>query len=564
MKKSILLTARLPALLFFQSCDDDFVGREQNTANYRQLNDSIQNLRLNDQDKLKLEFGRAFALALKDKQELRAIIKEEALKKFNKDYDVMYHLVKNRTLGSSNHTVRSLLVNYFEDENQLIKIENQLPLLTIFVPELPEDSFSAEKWDTSDPDQTPVVGIRLDGINEVPMIDAVNDYEYLLEADLIPGYPVVVIKNNERLVVNTGNHNFLNSTDILDAGGGLTYMFLDNNFNNAMTPAVLTQYLDDPIGGSGNGGNPCNPSFAYVPGRQNNVAQFLKDAYNVFDGIVTQAWQRDNIYYGLTPTQNEGAFKGGKYEESITYFRLQGNNPQGVFHLMSNTSNPANPDPQLTNQDWENNKRVPWTDGYFEIGINIVDNSKTRNVVNTSSGFSAKPSELFTYTHISKTVWRGFWPIRWKRTYYKPIINGYKGIDFTSTNLDATKLNIHEWDLTDYSNTWHYEFVEIDYTTETTSATSESRKYNTNIQIDTSIPLGDKVKLGLKFGASSEETQTTSRSMKWTEGNASLGKFDVSFWDNVLNKSSCNNQLYPRLYQNQYCMIEIRPVQVQN
>ncbi|MGC1204892.1 MAG: hypothetical protein WA839_08410 [Flavobacteriaceae bacterium] len=152
----------------------------------------------------------------------------------------MYHAVKDKPVNyrlntnaknSSVATLSGLLESYFKDKNELAQIEQQLPLLTIFVPELPEDSFSAETWDPNDDEQIPVVAIRLETTNEVPMIDAVNSHEYVLEQDLVPGYPVIVIKNNERLAVNNGNNNFGRSTEILNTSGGQSYRFLDDNMN---------------------------------------------------------------------------------------------------------------------------------------------------------------------------------------------------------------------------------------------------------------------------------------------------------------------------------------------
>jgi hypothetical protein len=507
---------------------------------------------------------------------LRKLIKKEAQKQFNKDYDVMYHFVKNSPLSnrfleksngsSSYNTVRDLLLSYFESEAELINIENQLPLLTIFVPELPENSFSAELWDTSDPEQVPVVAIRLDNSNEVPMIDVLNNFEYVLEQDVIPGHPVVVIKNNERLVVDNGKHNFNNSTGVLNTGRGESLRFIDDNFNASITTDSPTIIEDDIFGGSGGGGSgggSCTIPFPYIPGRQNTVSPFLVNAHNIFDGVVSQAWQRDNIYYKLTPAVPTNSYVGGKFTEAISYFQLQGT-PNDVFSFMSNQSNSSNPDPQAANRNWTYGERkVPWTDGNFEIGISVTDNAKNRPNINAILAFDAKPSDLFSYTHESNTRTFGVWPIRWRRTYYRPVINGFKGMDFTSISLGATKLHIHSWDLTEYSNIWNIEIKELDASTEFNTQTSNVKKYNTNVNIDTSIPLGDKIKIGLKFGASEEETNTLTRSFKWVEGNDFLGAFDVPFADKVLIKDPCSNQLYPRLYTSTRSVIEIRPIQVE-
>jgi hypothetical protein len=304
-----------------------------------------------------------------------------------------------------------------------------------------------------------------------------------------------------------------------------------------------------------------NYKFPILDGRNTTVAPFLTTAHNTFDGIIASPWQRDNIYYRLTPTQTTNSFVGGKYREAITYFQLAGD-PNTVFSVLATQQNGANPDPQYTNQDWSRNKRAPWTDGNFEIGISITDNSKLRPSVNTALVFDAKADDLFTYTHQSVTRRRGFL-ITWPRTYYKPIITGFKGMSFLSNNINSTKLHTNTWDLSIYSHTWTYEFKEIDVTTEIVTATSESRKYSTNIGIDASFPLGDKIKIGLKWGSTTEETQTFSRNQKWVEGSNLLGFVDVPFYDKIVIKNPCNNSLYPRLYSNSRVVFEIRPVQVE-
>ena len=566
-------------LVFFSCSNEDFRDNNPNAIDedQNQINKTIEELSLSVNEELRLKFGRAFATALKESPELRKFIKDEALKQFNLDYDVMYHLVKDKPLNghimrnsSQSHysTMSGLLSNYFKNKEELQQIEKQLPLLTVFVPSLPEDSFSAETWDVDDPEQIPVVGIRLDNTNEVPMIDVLNDVEYVLESDVIPGYPVVVIKNNERLVVNTNNHNFANSSEVLSTGGGLEYRFLDDNLNANITNnsrAVISTNPDDGGGGGGGGSpSPCTAPFAIEAGRNNNVAQFLKNARNIFEGSgVSNPWQRDNIYYQLTPSITTNAYIGGTYTEAITYFKLAGTNPESIFTLLSNQSNGSNPDPIRTNEDYEGEKRVPWTDGNFEIGISVTENAKNVGYINFPMFFNAGPEELFSYTHNRITRWRGVWPVRWKRTYYKPIINGFKGKDFTAVELGVQKLHIHAWDLTEYSNIWTIQVKELDVTTEFTDEISNVRKYNQNLEINPSISPSEIIKIGLKFGASQEDTDTTKRTFKWIEGDDELGIFTIPFRNDILIRNPCDNQLYPRLYENSASVIEIRPVQVE-
>src|SRR5690606_31164118 len=123
-------------------------------------------------------------------------LKNEALRKFNKDYDVLYNYVKDKAVGDS--TFRELLLPYFENEDELIQIEYTLEALTIFVPSLPENSFSAETWNTSQ--ETPLVAIRLLNNDKTPVINSEGE-SFLFDNNVIPGFPVVVLKENERVTV---------------------------------------------------------------------------------------------------------------------------------------------------------------------------------------------------------------------------------------------------------------------------------------------------------------------------------------------------------------------------
>jgi hypothetical protein len=166
-------------------------------------------------EKLKLKFARKLSMAVSNHQEVRSFLKRQALEMINNDYDVFYPVVKDLSIYGNNQksasggvTLRSTLLPYFEDESELIEIEQQLPLLTIFVPSLPENSFSAETWNTANEEENPVVAVRLSTSNDVPMIDNFNNQEYVVESELIPAYPVIVVKDNERIAFNGSSDGF--------------------------------------------------------------------------------------------------------------------------------------------------------------------------------------------------------------------------------------------------------------------------------------------------------------------------------------------------------------------
>jgi len=525
--------------------------------------------KMTDKELLKLKFARKLAVAVSENQEMRSFLKREALEMINNDYDVFYPVVKDKSIKGSDlkssadpSSFRNVLLQYFDSESELIEIEQQLPLLTIFVPALPENSFSAQNWNTVDVTQNPVVAVRLSTSNDVPMIDNTHDHEYVLESDLIPAYPVIVVKDNERIQLNNGNSinsqknsNPCHTNSLIAANPSFSY--IDNNFDPCVTYS----------GGGSNGGasnhTPCDPRFPSVPGRDTTVDQYLTDAYNVFNGAITNPWHRDNIYYQLTPSQTEGAFVGGRFAEAVTYFQLAGHAPSLFSTMSDQTAATGDNDPVNANHNWDHDQRnrTPWTDGFFEMEVIVIDNSKTRNLVSTPRLFSARPEQLFEYGQETVVRQRGAWPITWQRTYWRPIITGFKGMDLMSNELGSQNVRINPWDLQNYSNNWTYKFSEIDNTVEVTDVTTASRKYNQNFEYNAS--LDDVVKVGLKYGASLEESITNSRSSKFTEGSDRIGEFDVAFYDRMLNLNPCDGKLYPRLYSTSQLQVEIRPVQVE-
>lgn len=150
------------------------------------------------------------------------------MKKINYDYDVLYLLVKDEIL-SDNTTLNSLLLKYV-DSDFLSLLETQIPNLTIFVPKLPLNSFSAETWNVDT--EVPVVGIRTLETNDVPVFNSQGE-ESVVEVGYIPAYPIVVVKENERISVKDPlAKSLLGSTLKTKSTSGVELAFLDDVFNN--------------------------------------------------------------------------------------------------------------------------------------------------------------------------------------------------------------------------------------------------------------------------------------------------------------------------------------------
>jgi membrane-associated HD superfamily phosphohydrolase len=143
MKKNILIkTICVVSFALLYSCNNE----ELNEQKEKPMEVS-NNLNYKKDTELKENFGKALAKALSQSQELREFLKTEALQQITKDYDVIYQVIKNQDITGIQRrsgnalTIRDILLPFFQDEAELIEIENALPLLTIFIPDLQEGSF---------------------------------------------------------------------------------------------------------------------------------------------------------------------------------------------------------------------------------------------------------------------------------------------------------------------------------------------------------------------------------------------------------------------------------------
>lgn len=505
----------------------------------------FNSIKMDENGQLKMKFAESLAKALFANKDLRRLVKEEALKQFDKDYDVIYQLVKNKRITPTDYTgknngktdksilskssqastFRNAILPFFKNEAELIEIEQKIPLLTIFVPELPLGYFSAENWDVNDETQVPDVAFRLNTTNDIPVIGREGN-NYVIEAELTPGFPIIVIKENERVRVKKNNSSVaMNSKQAYV--GFEDFEYIDDNFD----PNTSTN----------------NPPIVNNDG----IDQFLIDSYNVWEEYGPGGWQRDNIYYGLTPSKQSGAISGGKYREHITTFKLSGNDPAVSFNSIANIEDPK----QVT--DYRLGDSSGWTDGNFEFLIYCYYGAKTSNLgASDTKGFSAKPSDLFELKY--ETYSRFNWPF--KKTYIKTTIISSKTINFLNNNFGSL-LQFQTWDLNRFANEWKFSFEEVDDPLEITDQQVISQKFNTNLNLDTT--LGEIFKVGLKFGISFEESQSNTYTIKKTTKSNNLFDVVVPFYDNVVNKNPNTGQIIPRAYNTGKVEFQLRPIQVQ-
>jgi len=193
-----------------------------------------------------------------------------------------------------------------------------------------------------------------------------NGFEFQLPFDLAPAFPVVVVKDNERVTTSIS----ANELTFQVPNSPFLYQFTDENFDNrkgrtdrnAAARTVFSTLMD----------------------------QKLIDARNLMDPV--DGWQRDHIYYRLTPTNAKGPFSLD-FKECITSFRFnygkeaytkiaeQSGDPRVALY-QSNSSTPPSPG-------------AAWTEGSFEFLVNALVNAKTIGVPSTYKRFSANGYDLF-------------------------------------------------------------------------------------------------------------------------------------------------------------------------
>lgn len=473
-------------LLIIISCILLATACQQNDEEYT-LSESTQTTDLSALDHFSLLLSKAIA----SNSELRTFLKKEALEMIDNDYDVFYPIAKNKIV-TEGKTFRSILEQYDINE-ELDELEQELPLLTIMIPELPS-GYNAETWNSTE--EVPHITPGLCDRYVIPYYkDGMTDFEF--DANLIPGFPVLVVKNNERIVRNTVATRATNTSTL-----NSEYSFVDAAFDKSSNkaPQALTR--------------------ATISGRAD-----LETAYKVM-GSTSSKWQRDNIYYGLTPQITEGPLKRN-YAERIEAIRFS----EQAFIKMCDQDDPRYDTSFFGLHACAKEHPLPdatklWQDGRFEFKIDITINNQAGLGTNITKYFSVKPSEIYDIVLESKRIGK--------------TVHHYKAIGVLPKTY-YPNINLVTWDLEQNSFSWKLTVAEVDdqetYTTQETVSSEFATNFSVNTQGGT-----EKVKVGLNFGISTKSTKQAQFTRVTYKNSDDLGTLEANFSDPILLNSS--NELY--------------------
>jgi hypothetical protein len=470
----------------------------------------------------KIYIAKTLAKAVDKEVSLRSFLKREALKQFDNDYDVFYQAVKNEIVDGQ-ETFDQKILKYASSRDTFDVAVQTVPLLTILVPALPE--FNAERWDTST--EVPSIAVEPEsksGQENIKAFYAKGSFD--IPHGLIPAKAMLVVKENERIVVNNNaavnnapSVNKVTTVAYLNVGGK-SYSFADPVFNGLKTKAynsrpesMLLEKMSALTGPKVVMRPPTRgESDSYVTRRIDiSKVQFIVDAFNSGN-----EWQRDYVYYGINPSAGitSGPVKRN-IKECLTHIRFA--DAEATYGQIGH--NPGDPQPQ-EGHIWQN-----WTTGTYEFRITAVVNAKNGPGLETMKTMYVYPSQLFSLKYTLIDVPRGV-PPEQGTYFYSPSVDGARLYELPDP------IPLENWDLENLSFGWNILFSRFNAAQTVTETTTQASEFATNFEL--SIPAGETIKVGAKFGASAKSTNTQTHTVTKTIGPQDLGSashyFDTPIW----------------------------------
>lgn len=462
-----------------------------------------------DAGKAQQEFAQILSKAVYNNTEVREFLKSEAIKQFDNDYDVFYPFIKDKTVAEDK-TFRDILLTYCKDEKTLLEIEETLPLLNILVPNLTYvGDFSAENWDTSDNE----VAVSFVEGNNGSVLFADGESIDILEPGEIPGFPVLVVKNNERLKMTAATK--------AAGASSCSYEFISDAYNGQLRPQTKSQ---DEIN--------LNPEIEddFMPA--SSIDASIIQAYEESKSNPA-ALDRDFIYYGLCKAHPKNGVLNTNIRECLYKFKIDFNK----YSIIADQDE----DPHL--QDVVNKKselsnaevisRI-WTNGNFEMCFDaFIGSGKQASVQSHSIQLSVTPHELFNidkihvnYRHSTKfrhskyTYWvdakdlKPKWVLA-KKSYMDNLV-------FTAP-----------WDLANNSLNIILVMYEKDNSETITRTETASMEFANSSNFSASNTSGSQLNK-LDVGISSKTSHSTSITITQTKESDALGRLMVNFSDPII------------------------------
>lgn len=523
---------------FTFSCTGDLI---ENQSEQDLVTPSLEITSLTEND-AKRQFAEILSKAIYENIELRRFIKEKAIQQFDNDFDVFYPILKNEEV-ENNGTFRNILLKYTTEE-ELSNIERALPLLNIYVPDLSLfTNITPYNWDIAD-NQIPVTFKENQTSKMALYFNGEKSGE--IPQNSIPGFHLLVVKNNERVV----------PVSINTRGVANSYQFIDNAFDgtNSKQKNPLTRSVSEP------------DNIDWIS--DGMVDPIVKSAYEKMKA--NPSLQRDYVYYGLTENNKEGSLNMN-IDEYIYRFQIS---PSSYFTMADQQGDPTREKGTVNNEKGTvSNKKSEisdeealnrfWIDGNFEIVLQVftgVKNIKEQTI--NEYVFNVKPQYLFnvpiekSYRH--KTMFRHskyyytIDPHKLERKWYYPRMNGH------DTRLP-------KWDISTQSLERFIIVFERDADEKITSVQNRTITFAANFKssAEGTVPIGKtgaSVKVGLGYDTTKSTSTSSTITIETTKTSDQLGTLTLNFYDAVIVEKNSQKGYRPKNISNGTVSITISPM----
>lgn len=400
--------ACLCGVALITSCSSDFVDSNNLTNDSKQIFNNSSS-----KEELMNNFSAILSQVLTEKQSVRKFLKDEALLQFDKNYDVLYQNVKDKSIDGK--SLREMLVEA-SSERKIREIEEALPLLNIYVSNIPFADVTPENLDVTSQD-IPVVVERND--SNAFYLKGKN-VETWVKGE-IPDFHAFVVNENTRMMVDKVATR---------ASGKPVIKFRSPNFD-----------------GLANSKNKVKVSAYFRFGKDHKLVEAYKYFHGTNGGIDQKGFQRDYLYYGITPSDTVGQLNYSTTE----YIRTIEIDPKALNFIadeIEDKEHRTKLDPVVKSR-WEKeygrflNERELidrfWTVGTYDLKFTIINSKSTTPTVVV---VPLRPEDLWDF-HINLKHRHGNIFRRHKNIYT------LDPKDFTSKVVNLTSYNITfgKWDL---------------------------------------------------------------------------------------------------------------------
>lgn len=502
--------------VFISSCSDEVVENDVHPSKFITRSETV----LRDKEECFSKFAEILSKAVFENEDLRIFLKKEALKQFDNNYDILYYLIKDEKIG--NATFRDILVSYSSDDI-ISQIEYQIPLLNIVIPPIPFFDITVEDLDVSDK-ELPVAVSADNGM--ILYLD--GKQEGIIEKGNAPAFNVIVINENVRVEVDN-NIMTRNASSIKK-----NIKFKSSVFDGMHNKTRSYTYPND---------------FVAKPGSQifGKAIEAYKAGFNSDSGANSKGFQRDYIYYGITPQNHEGQIITG-ISEYIDYIKVD---PTAYYKLsdVNRYGDSGNKeDPIIINPTYTNEKREltteelierMWSKGAYTFRFEVFSSSETAGGVCNICYATVYPKDLWDFnielvSHSSGSLFSH------SKYTYKIDPANFKAKKCLLNN----PVNIGSWNIGEEAiNRW-INIVEEDAGEIMTTTTGMNFSYisSSKLSISWKNMLGTGIDIGGETSSSTTKTKTISITYQRTDKDDDLGMMQLKFYDPIVTNKGTSSR----------------------